>query len=319
MKRTFFLSGILLLQLHLLSQTYDLKMGNEIKLKKGVLLVDILSSDKTGMFFAENRIVKTGALQRVNEDAGVDLHKVDENFTEIFDKDYEKELKGFAYHSFQTINDNLYLFATDYIKKEKLFKIYGARVDKSSGELTSAFKELGSFAVNDRTEGTALKISTIDNGKAFLLVTDISDEKVAMDIRVVDQNLAVLQKTVLDFNYIPEEYALTEIKYGRNRKIICVGQHYEIGQTKRNIYRGDLKEALLSIFNEKGKKEKEEVIVTDKRYMIGAQLIEKKGWQFFAGRFIFQQFKVCKSQRLFCRKCKWKYRANNNESFYCFK
>jgi hypothetical protein len=284
MKRTVLLGCIFLLQLHLFSQSYNLKMGNAIRLKKGTLQIDIISSNKSGLFFAEERIEKMAALGRLGGAPVIHLHRVDENFSEVFDKDYTKVLKDFEYHSFQTINDKLYLFVTDYEKKKKLFKIYGVSVDKSSGKLADEFKELGSFPANNFMKGNDLKISSIENGSAIMMVTDISAEKlVMMDVRIFDANLELRDKAVLDFNYAPIEYALTDLKYARNKKIVCVGQHYEMVQGKKFRTRGELKEAMVSIFNENGKKEKEEIIVADKRYLIGGKLIEKNDGNFLLG------------------------------------
>ena len=94
------------------SQSYRINWGNEIKLKKGTTDLDIVSVDNTGLFFTESRIKSSfligGALGTAQK-----LIKFDKNYNEVFEKEYNKELKGLDFHSLQPLENDIYLFSTD--------------------------------------------------------------------------------------------------------------------------------------------------------------------------------------------------------------
>ena len=76
---------------------YSLTMGKEIKMKRGAGGLDVVNADNTGLYFTESRIlIPFGATVTTR----VKLIKLDENFREVFDKEYKKELRGLSYHSF---------------------------------------------------------------------------------------------------------------------------------------------------------------------------------------------------------------------------
>jgi hypothetical protein len=277
MKKIAFLSIILLLNFHLFSQSYRMTWGGQLKLKKGTVDLDIISADNTGMYFTEERVNKNNFVIMSTLTPTVKLYKIDKNFLEVFDKDYKKELKGLSFDSFQPLGDNLYLFATDYEKKGKLFKIYGAKVDKISGELTGDFKELASFGLESKKDDYEMKISPIENGKSFLMVSNISGkERVAIGVSILDQSLTSKENTVLTFNYNPDEYSLSDIKYTKNKKIIVLGKHYELVETKKKKKkRAVFKEYQMAIYNGEGEKEKDVPLVANGKYVIGGQMVEK--------------------------------------------
>src|SRR5690349_17644821 len=102
------------------AQNYKVKLGEEIKLRKGSVDLDIISADNTGLYFSEERLVMKSyfVIGGTFGHAPI-LYKFDKNFAEVYDKEYKKELKGLDFHSFQPLENDLFLFATDYIKKEK--------------------------------------------------------------------------------------------------------------------------------------------------------------------------------------------------------
>jgi hypothetical protein len=50
------------------------------------------------------------------------------------------------------MDGDIYMFVTNYEKKEKTFKVYGARVDKNSGSLMGDFAELGSYPLESKKD-----------------------------------------------------------------------------------------------------------------------------------------------------------------------
>jgi hypothetical protein len=277
MKRIFLFGIVLMLTCQLFSQSYRMTWGGELKLKKGTVDLDIITADNTGMYFTEERVNKNNFVIMSTLTPTVKLYKVDKNFLEVFDKDYKKELKGLTFDSFQPLGNTLYLFATDYEKKGKLFKIYGAKIDKNSGDLVDDFKELASFGLESKRDDYEMKVTPIDNGKSFLMVSNISGkERVAIGVSILDQNLVSKENTVLAFNYNPDEYSLSDIKYTKEKKIIVLGKHYELVETKKKKKKKSVfKEYQMAIYNKEGEKEKDVPLVANNKYVIGGQMVEK--------------------------------------------
>lgn len=107
------------------------------------------------------------------------------------------------FQSFQTLGNDLYLFATDYEKKEKLFKVYGSKVDKTTGDLVGDFIELGSYRLESKKDDYEMKVSPVQNGTAFLMVSNISGkEKVTLGVHLLDKNLKRKESAIIDLSLI---------------------------------------------------------------------------------------------------------------------
>ena len=92
------------------AQSYRVTWGDEIKVKKGVGDINIITADHSGLYFTEER--ETNAVVfGPGFDISHKLYKLDKNFAPVFDKEYKKELKGYSFHSFQALGNEIYLFA----------------------------------------------------------------------------------------------------------------------------------------------------------------------------------------------------------------
>src|SRR4030095_2043578 len=251
MKKILFFLLLPFFAFHLPAQTYKITWGDDIKLKKGTADLDIVGADNTGVFFTEARRKKG-----VSYGTTYKLYKVDKTFKEVFDKEYKKELKGLDFNGFQLLENDVFLFATDYVKKEKLYKVYGAKVDKNSGELMGDLIELGSYPLESKKDDYDMKMTTIQNGKAFLMVTNISGEdKVSLGVSIMDKNFKKKETTVINLTIDPKHYSLQDVRLTSTNKIILWGKEYEetqVGKKKRK--RMVFKQYLMSIYDIKGKK-----------------------------------------------------------------
>jgi len=258
--------------------TYKMTLGEEIKLKKGTADLDIVAADNTGLYFTESRLkMKSYFLVGATYGTSIVLMKLDKNFGEVFDKEYKKELKGLTFHSFQTLGEDLYMFATDYVKKEKSFLIYGAKVDKSSGDLTTDFIELGNFQLESKRDDYEMKVSTVQNGAAFLMVSNISGkENVTLGVQLLDKRLNKKQSCLINLDVNPDTYSLQDVQYTKSNKIIVLGKEYEEAQYgKKKKKRLVFKEYVMSVYKPNGKKEADVKMEADDRYIISGKLIEQ--------------------------------------------
>lgn len=277
MKRILILSSLLTLGFITNAQNYRLTWGDDIKLKKGTADLDVISADKTGLFFTEERKKASFSLLGAGAVSSYRLTKLDQNFSEQFDKEYKRELKGLDFHSFDRMGDDIFIFASDYERREKSFRVLGAKIDKSSGDLQSEFKELGRYQLESRRDDYDIKLTRILNNKAMLMVTNISGkDKVSLGVSVLDNNLKIKQNTVINISFDPGLYYLQDVQITNNNKIVVLGKVYEeiqVGKKKRK--RQVFKEYSLSIFNEKGEKEKDVLTDSQDRYILGGKLIQQ--------------------------------------------
>lgn len=260
------------------AQNYRITWGEEIKLKKGTLDLDIVSADNTGLFFTESRLrVKSYFVVGATFGTNIKLMKVDKNFSEVFDKEYKKELKGLTFHSFQALENDLFMFATDYEKKDRLFKVYGAKVNKNSGDLIGDFTELGSYEQEDKRDDFEMKMTPVQNGKMFLLVSNISGKnRVSLGIQLFDKTLRKKESAIINISINPNQFSLQDVKYSNNNKIVLLGKEFEETQTgnkkkKKLVF----KQYIMSIYNNKGVKETDVRLESENRYVISGKLIEQ--------------------------------------------
>lgn len=261
-----------------LSQKYQINWGDEIKLKKGTTDLDIVSADNTGLYFTESRLkMKSYFVIGATYGNAQKLIKFDKNYSQVFEKEYKKELKGLDYHSFQPLEEDIYLFATDYIKKEKLFKAFGAKIDKNTGDVVGEFAELGSYTLESKRDDYEMKMKPIHNGRNFLMVANISGkDRISLGISLLDRGLRIKENTVIDLSFNHNEFSLQDVQYASNNKIILLGKQFEetqVGKKKRKRF--VFKQYVMMVYNTKGVKEKDIALTSGDKFIISGQLIEQ--------------------------------------------
>lgn len=278
MKQIWLLASVLFFSTILSAQNYRITWGEEIKLKKGTADLDIVAADNTGLFFTEARLrVKSYFLIGGSVGTTIRLMKMDKNFNEVFDKEYKKELKGLDFHSFQELENDLFMFATDYEKKDRLFKVYGAKIDKNSGDLMGDFTEIGSYELESKKDDYEMRMEPIRNGKYFLMVSNISGkDRVSLGVHLLDKNLKRKESTTINLSFNPDLYSLQDVKYTSGDKIVLLGKEFEEAQiAKKKRKRLVFKQYVMSIYSNDGKKQNDVTVNADDRYIISGKFIEQ--------------------------------------------
>jgi hypothetical protein len=285
MKRIIISVALLLICYTSFTQNYKITWGDDIKLKKGTADLDIISADKTGLYFTEKR--RSTGLSIGGAASTYKLYKFDKNFEEVFDKEYKKELKGLSFESFQELGDDLYLFASDYIKKERTFKVFGARVDKNSGELVGDFNELGSYELESKRDDYDMKVSPVQNGKSFVMASNISaSNRVSLAVSLLDKSLKKKESAIINLSFEKNFYSLEDVQFTNSNKIILLGKEYEetqVGRKKRKKL--VFKQYVMGIYNADGKKLNDVKMDADDRYIISGKLIEQPDGQMLLAGF----------------------------------
>ncbi len=270
---------LLLLTAASYAQTYKINWGDEVKMKKNTTDMDIVAADKSGVYFTEERLkgMSFGVFGG-NVNTAAKLVKFDKNFNPVFERDYSKELKGIDFDNIQMLDDELFMFATDYDKREKKVKIFGAQLDKSTGDLMGEMMELDEYSLESKRDKYDIHFDTIDNTKNFLLVTDISNnDRTSIAVAVLDKNLKKKESAVINLSYEKGTYGLEDVKYTASGKIVLLGKVLEHmtrnnGKAKRKMV---FKEFALSVYDKKGAKEKDINLSSDNRFIIGGKVIEE--------------------------------------------
>ena len=272
----------------LLAQQYQVSWGDALKMRKGTTDMEIVAADNTGVYFSEGSLrMKSYFVIGASYGTSYKLIKFDRNFDEVYEKEYKRELKGLEFHSFQVLGQDIFLFATDYVKKEKAFKVYAAKVDKSSGDLTGNLQEIGSYVLENKRDDYDLSVKPALNGQYFLLVTDISaSNRNNLDVVLLDKNLKIKQQTAIDLLYPRNTYNLEDVKYTTNNKIVILGKEFDevpVGRRKRTKL--VFKKYALTVYNAKGTKERDVLVESGDKFAIGGQLMELKNGEILLAGF----------------------------------
>jgi hypothetical protein len=288
MRKLLLVLGMFLFSSLLIAQQYNITWGDGMKMRKGTTDMDIVTADNTGVYFSEGSLrMKSYFVIGASYGSAYKLIKFDRNFNEVFEKEYKRELKGLEFHSFQPLGGDLYLFATDYVKKDRAFKVYAAKVDKNSGELTGNPLEIGSYTLENKRDDYDLSVQPAQNGQYFLLVTDISaNDRNNLDVVLLDKNLRIKQQASIDLQYPKNTYNLEDVKYTAYHKIVILGKEFdEVPVGKRKRTRLVFKKYTLAVYSAQGKKERDVSVESGDKYTIGGQLMELKNGELLLAGF----------------------------------
>jgi len=238
------------------AQKYKINWGDELKMKKGTLDLDIIGADNSGYYFLETKAAARGISFGFSSPYynTYKLLKFSNDFEQEYDESYKSELKGLDFLSIQPLNNDLYIFATDFIKKEKMYKVFGTKIDKSSGKLASEFTELGSYERESKKDDFEAKLTKINKGKNFLLVSDLTGkENTRLAVSVLDGQLKHKSTTNINLNFLPGFFTLQDVKMVNDR-IVILGKSFEEEETKKRKKKKIFKSFVLTIYDLKGKK-----------------------------------------------------------------
>lgn len=261
------------------AQNYQVSWGEEMKLKKGTTDMEIITADKTGVYFAEGHLeMKSYFVIGASYGNDYKLYKFDKNFNEVWDQDYGKALKGLDFHSFQPLGEDLFLFATDYVKKEKAFKVFGAKIDKNTGELAGEMMELGNYELESKKDDFKVKFEQINEGKNILMVSDISNkDRNTLGVTVMDNKFRKQENAIVQLTYEKNHFAVQDVKFTKEGKIVILGKEMEDVPVGKKGKRTKIvfKEYVMITYDNKGKKEKDISLNAGERFIIDGKLIEE--------------------------------------------
>ena len=272
------------------AQTYKVDWGDEMKIKKGSMDMDIVHADQTGVYMVEGRIkMKSYFVIGYSYGEAFKFYKFDPNYNIVYDREYKKELKGLSFNSIQPLNRQLYLFAHDYKKKDKEYVIYGAKIDNATGDLTGDMQELCTFQLDSKKDDLDFVVKPSEDSTLWTIVGDITDDVSSrISVFVFDKNFSKKTSAIINMGFAPGSFDLESVTYTAGNKLLLLGRQYEVTETtvkKKKKTTRTFKKYVLTRYSNTGKKEAEIPLDAGEKYMLSGRLITQSSGDIFLAGF----------------------------------
>lgn len=260
------------------AQNAQIKWGEEFRLRKGSTELEVIYADKNGVFLQEtHEALKSYFVIGASLRGSATLVRLDKNLAEIFRNDFNSELKGKEFVQFFAIRDKMFLFASDYEKSDRTLNIYGAEVNKNSGELKGAWIQFASFQKNEKNDEINFKLTLGADSSRMVVVSSIEGkERNEYSVQEFDSNLKPASKAVTISNEFDKKtFQLEDVLYTRNNKIVLVGRIYEYqeGKKKKDKFL-EFANYNIRIYDEKGKQQKEINTNINGKWLTSTKLVQ---------------------------------------------
>lgn len=261
------------------AQNPQLTWGDEFKLKKGSTNLKVIHSDETGVYLEEGHLkLKSYYVIGGSVRTSARLVKLDKKLNEVFNADFDKELKGKEFEQFFVLGKKLFIIGTSY--KKNALTIYAAEVNKRDGFHSGVWTELKTIYKDDKKDGIDFNlVYSSDSTKMLLVSTVAGKEKSNFSIQEFDQNLRASAKEVIIANEFEKKFfRLEDIVYTPQKRIIVVGRKYEYqdGKKKKEKFL-DFKNYNIRMYDEKGKQLKEFTTTIDGKWINNAGVTHAPG------------------------------------------
>jgi hypothetical protein len=254
--------------------------GDEFKMHKGSTDLGILGADKTGVYMEESHAAMgTYFVIGYTVRKSATLVKLDPTLKELYRNDFDHELKGKQFDRLFVIRDKLYLFATDYSKKEKTLYLYAAEIDKSTGNLKGDWQQVYTWQKDDKSEQIDFTVSpNADSSKIVLTGTYVGGSQNRYEIKMMDLNLQPSGKTFNVTNeFDPKTFQVEDFVYTPTGNAILVGRVYEYEEGKSKKDKNLLfKNYNIRIYDGQGKMLKELATDINGKYLVTGKVMQAK-------------------------------------------
>jgi hypothetical protein len=255
--------------------------GDEFKMHKGSTDLAILSADKTGIYLEESHAaLKSYFVIGYSVRKSATLVKLDASLNEQYRNDFDKELKGNQFDRLFVIRDKIFLFATNYSKKDNSLYVYAAEIDKGSGNLKGDWQQVYAWEKLDKSEQTDFTISPNgDSSKIVLTGTYTGKSQNRYEIKMMDMNLRPSGKTFnISNEFDPKTFQVEDFVYTSTGNAILVGRVYEYEEGKKKKEKNLLfKNYNIRIYDDQGQLKKELVTDIDEKYLVTGKMTQVRG------------------------------------------
>jgi hypothetical protein len=262
------------------AQKPQIKWGEEFNLRRGSTDLEAIYADKSGVYLQEGHFaVKSyfviGATLR---ESGT-LVKLDNNLSEVYRNDFNKELKGKEFVQFFPLQEKLFLLASEYIKREKMLNIYGVEINKNTGEISGDWISLTSLQKEEKADDINFKfIMSADSSRMILVSSVEGKERNEYRIQEFDKTLKSAARAInISNEFDPKTFQLEDVLYTSNKKIFLVGRRYEYqeGKKKKDKFL-EFARYNIRMYNEQGKQQTEINTEINGKWITSTKLVQEK-------------------------------------------
>lgn len=280
MKLVYLSLSVAFLSLSAYAQKTSIKWGDEFNLRKGSTDLRVISVEKNAAYLQESHpALKSYFVVGATMRESASLVKIDKDLKEVYRNDFNKELRGKEFVQFLPFEDKLYLFSSDYSKRDRTLEIYASAIDKNTGELTGEFRQVASFLKEGKKDDIDFKITYNADSSRVLIVSSVKGaEKNIYKVQELGKNLRAAGRPVTLTNEFEEDkYQLEDLLYTSDRKIILVGRMYEYEEGKKQKKKFlDFTNYNIRIYNDKGKQQSELNTTINGKWLISTKLVQEK-------------------------------------------
>ncbi|SEW21937.1 hypothetical protein [Chitinophaga arvensicola] len=280
MKLVYLSLTLALLSIVCYAQKTSIKWGDEFNLRKGSTDLRVVLADKNAVYLQESHLaLKSYFVVGATARESASLVKVDNNLTEIFRNDFNKELRGKEFVQFLPFEDKLYLISSEYSKRDKTLALFASAVNKNSGELTGEFREIASYQKEEKKDDIDFKITYNTDSTKVLIVSSIAGrEKNEYTIQELGNNLkASSQPLTITNEFEANKYQLEDVLYTNEHNVILVGRMYEYEEGKKKKQKFlDFTNYNIRIYDTKGKQQSEINTTINGKWLISTKLVQEK-------------------------------------------
>lgn len=281
MKKVLLLSSVLIAFCTVcFSQLPKVKWGEDFNLKKGSTDLQVVFSDKSGVYLQEGHIaVKSYFAIGMTTRASGSLIKLDKNLNEIYRNDFNKELKGKDFIQFFMLRDRMFLLASETNKRDRSLQILGAEVNKNSGELAGSWKPLTTFTKGGKKDDINFRITLNADSSSLVLVSAVEGkEKNEYQVQEFSESFSARSAPITITNeFDAETFQLQDLLYTTSKKIILVGRVYEFreGKKKKEKFR-EFSQYNIRLYDDKGQLQHEVSTNINGKWLLSAKVIQEK-------------------------------------------
>src|SRR5436190_16813639 len=248
------LIGLILLNKITTGQTYEVKTGEEIKALKDASIINVIYSDKTGLYAVAKYTETKGFLLGAHYEDKYKLLKFDLNLNLLYEKEYDKVLNGLVVRSIQCLNNQLYLFTHKQLKKENKYIVYGSKLNVMDGSIIGTPAELCAFSfISDLYNEDNYLVKPSFDSTQWLIA---GDEKLSggrsLSLRTFDADLRSIIKTTINIPSTAEYFYLKDVIPLPNKKVFLFGNEFSFDAKKEKITTDRF---FAKIYNESGSQE----------------------------------------------------------------
>lgn len=261
------------------SQKPKITWGDEFKLRKGSTDLDVIHSDKTGVYLQEGHLaLKAYFVIGATVRSSATLVKLDKTLAEQYRSSFDKELKGKEFEQFFVLQDKLFILSSVTNKREKTLNIFAAEIDKANGELTQGWQPLTTFLKEEKKDDINFRIThNADSSKIVVVSSVEGKDRNTYQVQEFDKNLKPGKAVTVSNEFDPKTFQLEDLLYTPEKKIILVGRIYEYreGKKKKDKFL-DFANYNVRIYDEKGKQQNEINTNINSKWLMSTKLVMEK-------------------------------------------